>query len=152
MIQNILREILEQNLKTCSYTFNEIKEENLSYRLNNKTATVGFIYRHIGEIMLLYGNFFGIPSRIQNTTMGQQDEGQGKNLKESEELIENDFKMLHQIIETTGEESWRDLIDTPFFGKVSKSKLFSHILFHNTYHAGQIGLTLKRAEGRQILL
>ncbi len=148
MIQNILREILEQNLKTCSYTFNEIKEENLSYRLNNKTATVGFIYRHIGEIMLLYGNFFGIPSRIQNTTMGQQDEGQGKNLKESEELIENGFKMLHQIIETTGEESWRDLIDTPFFGKVSKSKLFSHILFHNTYHAGQIGLTLKRAEGR----
>ena len=148
MIQNILREILEQNLKTCSYTFNEIKEENLSYRLNNKTATVGFIYRHIGEIMLLYGNFFGIPSRIQNTTMGQQDEGKGKNLKESEELIENGFKMLHQIIETTGEESWRDLIDTPFFGKVSKSKLFSHILFHNTYHAGQIGLTLKRAEGR----
>ena len=152
MIQNILREILEQNLKTCSYTFNEIKEENLSYRLNNKTATVGFIYRHIGEIMLLYGNFFGIPSRIQNTTMGQQDEGQGKNLKESEEFIENGFKMLHQIIETTGEESWRDLIDTPFFGKVSKSKLLSHILFHNTYHAGQIGLTLKRAEGRQILL
>jgi len=148
MIQNILREILEQNLKTCSYTFNEIKEENLSYRLNNKTATVGFIYRHIGEIMLLYGNFFGIPPRIQNTTMGQQDEGQGKNLKESEELIENGFKMLHQIIETTEEESWRDLIDTQFFGKVSKSKLFSHILFHNTYHAGQIGLTLKRAEGR----
>ena len=152
MIQNILREILEQNFKTCSYTFNEIKEENLSYRLNNKTATVGFIYRHIGEIMLLYGNFFGIPSRIQNTTMGQQDEGQGKNLKESKELIKNGFKMLHQIIETTEEESWRDLIDTPFFGKVSKSKLFSHILFHNTYHAGQIGLTLKRAEGRQILL
>ena len=148
MIQNILREILEQNLKTCSYTFNEIKEENLSYRLNNKTATVGFIYRHIGEIMLLYGNFFGIPPRIQNTTMGQQDEGQGKNLKESEELIENGFKMLHQIIETTEEESWRDLIDTQFFGKVSKSKLFSHILFHNTYHAGQIGLTLKRAKGR----
>ena len=148
MIQNILREILEQNLKTCSYTFNEIKEENLSYRLNNKTATVGFIYRHIGEIMLLYGNFFGIPSRIQNTTMGQQDEGQGKNLKERKELIKNGFKMLHQIIETTEEESWRDLIDTPFFGKVSKSKLFSHILFHNTYHAGQIGLTLKRAEGR----
>ena len=148
MIQNILREILEQNLKTCSYTFNEIKEENLSYRLNNKTATVGFIYRHIGEIMLLYGNFFGIPSRIQNTTMGQQDEGQGKNLKESKELIKNGFKMLHQIIGTTVEESWRDLIDTPFFGKVSKSKLFSHILFHNTYHAGQIGLTLKRAEGR----
>jgi len=98
--------------------------------------------------MLLYGNFFGIPSRIQNTTMGQQDEGQGKNLKESKELIKNGFKMLHQIIETTEEESWRDLIDTPFFGKVSKSKLFSHILFHNTYHAGQIGLTLKRAEGR----
>ena len=61
MIQNILREILEQNLKTCSYTFNEIKEENLSYRLNNKTATVGFIYRHIGEIMLLYGNFLESP-------------------------------------------------------------------------------------------
>ena len=67
------------------------------------------------------------------------------NIKESQDLIEQGYETLNKIINTTSEEGWFELVDTPFFGSVTKAKLFSHVLFHNTYHAGQIGLTIKRA-------
>ena len=145
MKQNIFNELLDQNIKTCSFTFDEINEVNLSKRLNENTASVGFMYRHIGETMILFGHFFGIDTNVQNTTIGFQDEGQGVNIKESQDLIEQGYETLNKIINTTSEEGWFELVDTPFFGSVTKAKLFSHILFHNTYHAGQIGLTIKRA-------
>jgi uncharacterized damage-inducible protein DinB len=44
----------------------------------------------------------------------------------------------------TPEEDWLGLIDTPFFGKVARARLFAHILFHNSHHAGQISLTLSK--------
>ena len=145
MKQNIFNELLDQNIKTCSFTFDEITEVNLSKRLNENTASVGFMYRHIGETMIMFGHFFGIDTSVQNTTIGFQDEGQGVNIKESQDLIEQGYEILNKIINTTSEEGWFELVDTPFFGSVTKAKLFSHVLFHNTYHAGQIGLTIKRA-------
>ncbi|MFN7274850.1 MAG: DinB family protein, partial [Bacteroidota bacterium] len=94
--------------------------------------------------MLLFGYFFGMPSEIQNTTMGQQDVGQGEDFEESKKLIEKGYKMLEDIIENTSNAGWSDIIETPFFGAVSKAKLFAHILYHNSYHSGQIGLAIKK--------
>lgn len=145
MTQNIFTELLNQNFKTCSFTFDEINENNLSKRLNENTASVGFIYRHIGETMLLFGKFFGFDTDVQNTTMGFKDEGQGADIEQSQNFIEEGYKILNKIINTYSAEEWYELVDTPFFGRVTKAKLFSHVLFHNTYHAGQIGLTIKRA-------
>ncbi len=94
--------------------------------------------------MLVFGYFFGIPSEVQNSTLGKQDEGQGNDFEGSKKLIEKGFKMLEEIIETTPISGGSDIIETPFFGAVTKARLFSHILYHNSYHAGQIGLALKR--------
>ena len=140
----IFRDLLAQNILSNSFSLNMIDKENISTKLNEKTSSVGFIYRHIGETMLLFGYFFGMPSEIQNTTMGQQDEGQGKDFEESKELIEKGYKMLEDTIESTSNEGWSEIIETPFFGAVSKAKLFAHILYHNSYHSGQIGLAIKR--------
>ena len=52
MTPNIFTELLDQNIKTCSFTFDEINEVNLSKRLNENAASVGFMYRHIGETMI----------------------------------------------------------------------------------------------------
>jgi uncharacterized damage-inducible protein DinB len=112
--------------------------------LNENTASVGFIYRHVGETMLMFGYFFGMPSAIQNTTLGKQDEGQGNDVEESKKLIEQGFKLLEEIIESTPSSGWSEIVETPFFGAVSRTRLFSHILYHNSYHAGQIALALKR--------
>jgi uncharacterized damage-inducible protein DinB len=78
--------------------------------------------------------------------MGRTDTGQGKNIEQRRQLVKKGYELLGQIIETTPEENWLDLIDTPFFGKVTRLRLFSHILFHNSHHAGQISLTLSKGD------
>jgi len=140
----IFRELLAQNILSCSFSLNLVNSENVSKSLNENTSSVGFIYRHIGESMLMFGYFFGKPSEVQNTTLGKHDEGQGNDFEESKKLIDNGFKMLEEIIETTPTSGWSDIIETPFFGPVSKARLFSHILYHNSYHSGQIALAIKR--------
>ena len=140
----IFKDLLAQNILSCSFSLNMVNSENVSKSLNENTSTVGFMYRHIGETMLMFGYFFGKPSEIQNTTMGKQDEGQGNDFEESKKLIEKGFKMLEEIIESTPVSEWSEIVQTPFFGAVSKARLFSHILYHNSYHSGQIALTIKR--------
>jgi len=140
----IFKDLLAQNIISCGFSLNMVNSENVSKSLNENTASVGFIYRHIGETMLMFGYFFGKPSNIQNTTMGKQDEGQGQDFEESKKLIEQGFKLLDEIIESTPISEWSEIVQTPFFGAVSKIRLFSHILYHNSYHSGQIALAIKR--------
>lgn len=144
MEKEIFKDLLAQNRLSCSYAFTKVNQENVSKTLNENTASVGFIYRHVGETMLQFGYFFGMPSEIQNTTLGKQDEGQGKNFEESKKLMEQGFKLLEEIIESVPSSGWSEIVETPFFGAVSRTRLFSHILYHNSYHAGQIALALKR--------
>jgi uncharacterized damage-inducible protein DinB len=140
----IFKDLLAQNIISCGFSLNMVNSENVSKSLNENTASVGFIYRHIGETMLMFGYFFGKPSDIQNTTMGKKDEGQGQDFEESKRLIEQGFKLLDEIIESTPISEWSEIVQTPFFGAVSKVRLFSHILYHNSYHSGQIALAIKR--------
>lgn len=144
VVKEIFKDLLAQNILSCSFSLNMVDKENISIKLNEQTSSVGFIYRHIGETMLLFGYFFSMPSEIQNTTMGKQDEGQGKDFEESKKLIEKGYKMLENIIENTANDGWSEIIETPFFGAVTKAKLFGHILYHNSYHTGQIGLAIKK--------
>lgn len=140
----IFKDLLAQNIISCGFSLNMVNSENVSKSLNENTASVGFIYRHIGETMLMFGYFFGKQSDIQNTTMGKQDEGQGQDFEESKKLIEQGFELLDEIIESTPISEWSEIVQTPFFGAVSKVRLFSHILYHNSYHSGQIALAIKR--------
>lgn len=96
--------------------------------------------------MNLFIGFLGLKTDVQNTTMGMTDTGQGKNIAESRRLVNQGYELLAQIIETTPQEDWLGMIDTPFFGKVTRVRLFSHILFHNSHHAGQISLTLSKGD------
>jgi uncharacterized damage-inducible protein DinB len=140
----IFKDLLAQNIISCGFSLNMVNSENVSKSLNENTASVGFIYRHIGETMLMFGYFFDKPSDIRNTTMGKQDEGQGQDFEESKKLIEQGFKLLDEIVESTPISEWSEIVQTPFFGAVSKVRLFSHILYHNSYHSGQIALAIKR--------
>ena len=144
MEKEFLQNILEQNKMTSSYSFNRVSNENADFRLNKEAASIGFIYRHVGETMNLFPTFFGLKTDVQNTTMGSTDTGQGRYIEQSRQLVENGYDILAQIIETTPGEDWLDMIDTPFFGKVTRIRLFAHILFHTSHHAGQISLTLAK--------
>ena len=146
MIRDLFTELLIQNQVSCYFSFSALNAQNLHYRLNDQAASAGFMYRHIGETMHLFGYFFGLPPEVPNTTMGMTDTGQGDNLAESHKLIEQGYTLLQRIIDQTAETDWQQVVDTPFFGSVSKAKLFAHVLYHNAYHAGQIALTLKRGQ------
>ena len=147
MQKGVLLEIVKQNQFTSHFSFDKITEENASLRLNGKTASIGFIYRHIGETINLFGQFFGIPTDVKNTTMGQIDKGEHYDVGHSRELIERGYQMLRDLVENSTEEDWLKPVDTPFFGTVSRARLFAHVLFHNSHHAGQISLTLSKGSG-----
>ena len=144
MPKQLLTDLLLQNQLTCRFAFQQITSDNAHLRLNPQAASVGFIYRHIGETMNLFGYFLGMPSEVTNTTMGHTDEGQGNDVEESSLLLQKGFDMLQNCINSTPDEAWNDPIDTPFFGTVSRMRIFSHVLFHNAHHAGQIALTLSK--------
>jgi hypothetical protein len=58
MEKEIFKDLLAQNRLSCSYAFDQVSRANVSMTLNENTASVGFIYRHVGEAMLLFGCFW----------------------------------------------------------------------------------------------
>ncbi len=144
MQKEILLEMVKQNQFTSHFSFDRITEENASLRLNAQAATIGFIYRHIGETINLFGQFLGIPTDVKNTTIGQIDKGEHGDINYSRELIDRGYRMLNDLAEHSAEEDWLKPVETPFFGTVSRVRLFAHVLFHNSHHAGQISMTLAK--------
>jgi len=146
MQKQLLSEMLKQNQFTSSFSLGRVSEENASLRLNENTASIGFIYRHIGETINLFGQFLGIPTDVSNTTIGQIDKGQHYDVDYSKDLIERGFQALNHLVENSPEEDWLTPVETPFFGTVSRIRLFAHALFHTSNHAGQISLTLAKGK------
>lgn len=144
MYKEILLEIVKQNQFTSHFSFDRVTEENAALRLNDKTTTIGFIYRHVGETINLFGQFLGMSTDVQNTTIGKTDNGQGRDVKYSKELIDRGYRMLTEFVENSSEEDWLKPVETPFFGTVTRIRLFAHVLFHNSHHAGQISMTLSK--------
>jgi uncharacterized damage-inducible protein DinB len=149
MQKEMLLDILAQNKMTCMMSFNRLTPANAGLRLNPQAASVGFIYRHIAETINLFGWFFGMPTDVQNTTMGRTDEGQVYDFDKSRLLIEQGYEKFKKYIEDTPDNAWLDPIETPFFGTVSRVRLFTHVLFHNAHHTGQIALTLSRGKSQE---
>jgi hypothetical protein len=52
MQRNILLEMVRQNQFTSHFSFDRVTEEKASLRLNDQTASIGFIYRHVGETIM----------------------------------------------------------------------------------------------------
>jgi uncharacterized damage-inducible protein DinB len=94
--------------------------------------------------MNLLMKFLDIPTDIKNTTMGFKDEGQGLAYTESLEMVEYGYEKLRKYVAETPEGSWTEVVETPFFGKLSKMRLFTHVLMHNSYHVGQVALTIAK--------
>ena len=92
MQKDVLLELVKQNQFTSHFCFDKVTEANASLRFNGGTASIGFIYRQIGETINLFGQFLGTPTDVQNTTIGQIDSGQPYDVGHSRELIERNTK------------------------------------------------------------
>src|SRR5215475_16157110 len=120
MQKEILLEILKQNQVTSHFSFDRVTKENAPFKLNEKAASIGFIYRHIGETINLFCQFFGVPTDAQNTTIGKTDEGQGQDVQQSRRLIDEGYSKLYKLIETQPDDYWLGDIETPFFGTIPR--------------------------------
>jgi hypothetical protein len=138
MQKQILLDLLDHNRFVCNATFKNITPENSHFRLNKKTASVGFIYRHIGETANILGAFFGIKTDVENTTIGQSDTGKHYDLQTSHTFMEQGYKTLEDVINNSSDQDWFEEVETSFLGTVPRIKLLSIILFHNSHHCGQI--------------
>ncbi|HXT16186.1 MAG TPA: DinB family protein [Gemmatimonadaceae bacterium] len=144
MPNDLLKKMVDQNRMTSAYSFDRITDDNASTRLTPSAASIGFIFRHIAETINLFCQFLGVPTDVQNTTIGRTDEGQGTDIQQSRRLVEEGFAKLYTLVETRPDDYWGGDIETPFFGTIPRIRLFAHTLFHNSHHAGQIALTLSR--------
>ncbi|MCD0470339.1 DinB family protein [Flavobacterium sp. JAS] len=142
MQKEILLQLVKQSRKDCSHFCKNINEENIDFRLTEQTASVGFIYRHIGETSNLIGQFFGYETEVEGTTINQKDTGKKYDLKISRMYFENGYNTLEKLVKNTSDNEWLEEIETPWFGKISRIKLLSVLLFHNSHHCGQISSTL----------
>lgn len=148
MLKDILMQMLKQNQMECSGNVKNINPENAGFRLTEKTASVGFIYRHIGETTNLLAQFFGYKTDIVGTTLGQTDSGKEYNLETSRMLFEKGYMTFEKLVNETSDNDWLEEIETTWFGKVSRIRLFSIALFHNSHHCGQIASTIMK--GRNV--
>ena len=146
MQKALLLEMVKQNQFTSSFSLDRVSEDNSRLRLNENTASIGFLYRHIGETINLFGQSLGVPTDVKNTTIGQVDTGEAHDIGHSKELIERGCHMLKHLVESSADEDWRKPVETPFFGTVARIRLFAHVLFHNSHHAGQISMTLAKGK------
>jgi len=146
MRKEILLNILTQNRATNSFALDQITSDNADFRLNEQTSSAGFVFRHIGETINLFGTFFGLPTDVENTTMGEAENGQGQDIEKGKELVEKGYEMLQKLIENMSDADWLEPIETPFFGTIPRIRLFAHILFHSSHHAGQISLILAKGK------
>ena len=146
MQKEILLQMLEQNRKDCSHFCKNINAENSNYRLTEQTASVGFIYRHIGETANLIGQFFGCVTNVEGTTIGKTDKGNHYEPETSRRLFEDGYNTLEQLISDKSDRDWLEEIETAWFGKISRIQLFSILLFHNSHHCGQISSALLKGK------
>lgn len=146
MHKEILFQMLEQNRKDCTYFCKNINAGNIDFRLTEQTASIGFIYRHIGETIHLLAQFFGYQTDVEDTTMGQSDARNEYDLKTSQDIFERGYKTLEKLVNETTENDWTEDIETPWFGKISRIKLYSIILFHNAHHCGQIASAIVKGQ------
>lgn len=146
MQKEILLQLLKQNQSDCFSTFKHITTENAGFRLTEQTASVGFIYRHIGEITNLLGQFFGYETDVKATTLGQTDTGKQYDLQTSHALFEQGYSTLGRLVDETPDQDWLEEIETPWFGKISRIRVLSITLSHNSHHCGQIASAIVKGK------
>lgn len=146
MQKQILLQMIDQNRMDCFKILKDINTDNADYRLIEQTASVGFIYRHIGEATNLIAQFFGYETDVEGTTMGQTDTGIDYNLETSRILVEKGYTTLEKLVKETSDSEWLKKVDTSWFGEISRINLFAIILNHNSHHCGQIASALVKGK------
>ena len=124
----------------------DIKEVDLTRKLENAKNSAGFLIRHIADVELLFAkNVFG-QTDLQihaKTVIAKYDTGEWTNLAELISYQQLAFENLKAMIEKQNESDWDQTVTTKEFGTKTKAEAIARVISHTAYHAGQLSLTLK---------
>lgn len=146
MVTQFYLQTWEEARTRFSNLLKEIREEDLTKKLQNTKNSAGFLIRHVGDVELLFAkNVFGSPDvKVQaKTVIAQHDTGEWVNLTDLLTYQQEAHDRLKAIIEKQPEEEWSKTISTKEFGTKTKAEAIGRIISHTAYHAGQLALTLK---------
>lgn len=107
---------------------------------------VGFLTRHIGDVVLLFAkNVFGDSSIkvTAKTVIEKRDTGEWTDLEGLKNYVAESFEKLKSIVEKQSDEDWESSITTKQFGTKTKAEAFCRIVSHTAYHAGQLAIINK---------
>ena len=146
MQKQILFQMVEQSRIGCFKILDDIHADNADFRLTEQTASVGFIYRHIGEATNLMAQFFGYKTGVEATTMGQSDTGESYDLETSRMLVKKGYTTLETLVNETSDDEWLEKVNTSWFGEISRINLLAITLYHNSHHCGQIASAIVKGK------
>lgn len=124
---------------------NNIKEEQLGYRIHPDSNSLGFLLRHIAEVELMLGkSVFGFEVNFVPQTFGKKytDNELFSNLNELLDFMTVSYeKVLNELSKITDDDCDK-IVKTPI-GEFPLSDAISMLTTHSNYHVGQIGLIMK---------
>jgi len=126
---------------------NRVTEENKAKRLNEEVASAGFLALHTAEAIHLICNMvFSQPYR-EEITIGFHDidEGRDISLQRIQDVLASADEVMDNVFDTFTTEKWEEVIDSPF-GKISRLEGLGFLMYHTSYHIGQINLTIKKGK------
>ncbi len=124
---------------------NDIKEEQLGYRIHPESNSLGFLLRHIAEVELMLGkSVFNFEADFVPQTFGKKyiDNTLFSNLNELLDFMSLSYEKILDGISKIDEDECTKLVKTPI-GEFSLSDAIGRLITHTNYHVGQIGLIMK---------
>jgi uncharacterized damage-inducible protein DinB len=124
----------------------DLKETDLTKKLDSSPNSAGFLLRHIADVELLFAkNVFGQKAVevSAKTVIAKHDTGEWVNLAELLDYQKYAFDCLEKAILAQNESDWQAEITTKEFGTKTKAESLGRIVSHTAYHAGQLAIVLK---------
>lgn len=123
-----------------------LEEKELVWKLAPGSNSIGFLIHHIAEVEYRFCMMFfqrPLPDGLTLATIGNvKDEGIYTELAPLHAIREASFAHLLDSLSSLPEEAW-DIHCVAPIGTLTPRQALGRLIYHNGYHAGQIGLIRK---------
>lgn len=123
-----------------------LEEKELVWKLAPGSNSVGFLIRHIAEVEYRFCLMFfqrPLPAGLELATIGKvKDEGTYTELASLLAFHEASFAHLLKALAALPKEAWDVPCEAPI-ATITPRQALGRLIYHNGYHAGQIGLIRK---------
>lgn len=151
MFEQTLLPALQTARSRYSDVLANLEEKELSWKLAPGSNSVGFLIRHIAEVEYRFCVMFfqrPLPDGVRLTTIGQvKDEGNFTDLAALLAFRDESFAHLLESLAALPKEAWDVPCEAPI-ATITPRQALGRLIYHNGYHAGQIGL-IRKYGGRE---